>query len=114
MAVDVLTILGARQDRINLFPESIEEEVSQNIHVLLSTIRGTVPLDRRLGLDISFIDEPEPRGMMKLAIYALETIQEYEPRAEVMEIEFEPQAEDAADGKLYPKVTVRIKDEYLS
>ena len=75
---------------------------------------GTVPLDRRLGLPFSFIDDPQPRGMMKLTIFLLETIQEYEPRVRVQEIDFVPDPDAALDGKLYPRVKVMIPDEYLA
>lgn len=110
----IISIIGVRQTKINLFPQTIVEEVMQNIRTLLSTIVGSVPLDRELGMEATFIDEPEPRAMMRLSIFALETIQEYEPRVEVTNIDFVPLPDDALDGRMYPKVTVRILDEFLS
>ena len=108
------TLTGIDLREINMFPKTILEEILQNVRVLLSTIRGTVPLDRELGLTNSFIDEPSPRGMMQLAILAIETIQDYEPRVEVTEIDFEPRMVDAMDGRLFPAVKVRILDEYIA
>jgi phage baseplate assembly protein W len=110
----IISIVGMRLGKINLFPATIVEEIIQNIQTLLTTVLGSVPLDRDLGIEAVFIDEPEPRGMMKLSIYAMETIQENEPRVEVTNIEFVPLTNDALDGRLYPKVTVRILDEFLT
>jgi len=109
----ILTILGIDIREINLFPQSVYEEIAQNIAILLTTVVGSVPLDRRLGLNAIFIDEPTPRGMMKLRIFTIETIQEYEPRVEVMELDFAPRTNDALDGRLYPRAVVRILDEFI-
>ena len=111
---NVFIILGLDTTAINLFPQTIVEEILQNVAVLITTVIGTVPLDRRLGVPITFIDEPQPRGMMKLTIFMLETIQTYEPRVQVQEIDFVPNPEAALDGKLYPRVKVVIPDEYLA
>ena len=110
----VMAIFGMRLEEINLFPDTRIEEIVQNIQVLLTTVVGSVPLDRSLGIAAEFIDAPQPQAMMKMSIFALETIQQYEPRVEVTEIDFVPNPGDATDGKLYPKVTVRVFDEYLS
>ena len=34
------------------------EEVDEQVETLLSTVAGTIPLDRGLGIDDSFIDKP--------------------------------------------------------
>ena len=106
------TLMGFDLRQINMFPQSVHEEILQNVRMLLSTTRGTVPLDRDLGLTNAFIDDPSPRGMMQFSIFALETIQEYEPRVEVTEVDFAPRPNDAMDGRLYSRV--RILDEYLT
>ena len=109
----IFTIIGVSTAQINWFPETILEEILQNVAILLTTIIGTVPLDRKLGLPITFIDEPQPRGMMQLSIFVLETLQEYEPRVVVTEVDFVPDPNAAMHGTLYPRVVVRILDEYL-
>ena len=111
---NIFTIFGITTERINWFPQTTIEEIIQNVAVLLTTIVGTVILDRRLGLNATFIDEPAPRGMMNARIFVLETIQEYEPRVEVMEIDFVPKADATLNGKFYPRVVVRIYDEFLT
>ena len=110
----IFTILGLSVGDINLFPETVIEEILQNVRIILTTVMGTVPLDRNFGIKAEFIDDPTPRGMMRLSIFATESIQDYEPRVEVRDIEFVPRADDAMDGRLYPKVTVRILDEFIT
>lgn len=114
MSNNIHTIFGIDTGRINWFTESVIEEILQNVAVLITTVRGSVVLDRNLGIDASFIDEPSPRGMMKASIFLLETIQEYEPRVHVQSVDFAPDPNAAMDGKLYPRVVVRILDEYLT
>ena len=38
------TLMGIDLREINMFPHSTLEEILQNVRVLLSTVRGTVPL----------------------------------------------------------------------
>lgn len=111
---NAISVIGIKLTDINLFPQTIVQEIVQNIGILLTTVVGSVPLNRDLGLQETFIDDPQPRAMMQLSIFALETIQDYEPRVEVTEIDFVPNPNDALDGRMYPKVMVRILDEYLS
>ena len=110
---NVYTITGNNMAEINMFPQSIVEEILQNVMMLLTTMHGSVVLDRNLGIDAGFIDQPMPRAMMKASIFALETIQEYEPRVEVTEVDFVPDIASALDGRMYPRVVVRILDEFL-
>ena len=109
-----IEIIGYRLGTINFFPKTRFEEIIQNVRIILTTVVGSVPLDRAFGLSVGFIDDPEPRGMMKLRIFTLESIQEYEPRVEVTEVDFVPDINSALDGRLYPKVKVRIPNEHLA
>jgi len=106
----LLEILGIDTRTINWFPTTTEEEIMQNVAVLLTTIKGSVVLDRELGIDASFIDTPIPRGMFSLAMDILRTIEQYEPRVVVEEIEFVPNNESALDGRLYPRVVLRLNE----
>ena len=110
----VEAVFGIDLREINMFPKTALEEIIQNVRMILSTVRGTVPLDRNLGLDATFVDAPIMRAMMTFAVYATETIQDYEPRVAVEEIEWLPRPDAALDGRLYPGVKVRILDEFLA
>ena len=110
--MELIEVLSVKKNKINLSPVSIVEEITQNIQTLLSTAIGSVPLDRKLGLDFGFIDNPTINAVMKARIFILETIQEYEPRVEVAVIDFVPNPE-TIEGRFIAKVRFRILDEYI-
>lgn len=112
--MDAIEILGIKPDKINLSPSSVVEEIRQNLVIILTTVIGTVPLDRKFGIRMDFIDAPVLRAMMKARIFILETIHEYEPRVEVLSIDFVENTIAAIDGRLTAKVRVRIYDEYIT
>ena len=87
-------------------PATVAEEVMQNIRTLLSTLKGQVPLDRGFGIDAKVLDLPVRQAMAKLQIEIYESIQNYEPRAEVKSISFK--GDNAVDGVLVPVVEVDI------
>ena len=97
---------------INWFPQTIVEEILQNVSTILSTVAGSVPLNRNFGINSTFIDAPMPRAMARASIMALESIQEFEPRVEVVEIDFAPSENQL--GGLEPRIVVRILDEYIT
>jgi uncharacterized protein len=109
----IVEIMKTTSNQINLFPETILEEITQNIRTILTTIEGEVPLDRSFGISNTFIDAPQPKAMMKLVIFITESIQEYEPRVEVLEVDFIESKEVAIEGRLIPKVKVKILDEFV-
>lgn len=82
--------------------------VLQNIAVLLSTPRGSVPLYRDFGISVDILDRPIPAAKAMMIADIREAIEEWEPRATVTDIEF---SEDMAEGKLVPTVEVEINDE---
>lgn len=86
-----------------LKPESLEEEIAQNIAFILSTPKGSVPMMRDLGIDT--LDDPTPQARAKLRVEIYRQIERYESRAKVKEIEFEEDEE----GKLRPRVIWEIR-----
>lgn len=96
----------------NLTPTNTQDEIAQNINIILSTIKGTVPLDRNFGIDISFIDNPTPSAFMKAKIVIAEAIKEHEQRVEVLSIKINVDESDFKSGDFGIKVKVRILDEY--
>ena len=85
------------------------KSVLQNIAVILATRKGSIPLYRGFGLDWRAIDRPLPVAKTLLYADVKEAVEEYEPRAEVVNVTFE---EDAGDpGRLIPTVEVNIIDE---
>lgn len=101
-------------NNITLTPKNFVEEIIQNVNVIASTVIGSVPLDRKFGISGEIIDTSSVKGKSKLMIYLLESVQDFEPRIEVMAIDFIEDVKSAEKGTLIPRLEVRIKDEYIS
>lgn len=97
--------------KINLDPQSVKEEIIQNVQCILETIKGSVPLNRDFGVDIEAVDLPQPMAMMQVKINIIEAIQKYEPRAVIRAIDFDNETTAAADGILKPKITLEINED---
>jgi len=82
------------------------EEILQNVRVILDTPKGTLPLDRNFGIDWSLVDLPTPVAVQKLKAEVVATVERYEPRVKITEIEISPNE----DGKLI----IRLKGRILS
>lgn len=90
---------------VNFAPASELEEVLQNVATLLGTLRYTVPYDRLLGIDASFLDSPTPVAEARLSAEVIKLIREREPRAQVVEFKFK---RDSQEGILIPTVKVGV------
>lgn len=108
-----LTIDGGNID-FTLTPQKTVLEIIQNIKVIISTIKGSVVLDRGFGIDSELIDCTSISGKGKLMIYIIESLQEFEPRVEINSIDFIQDKENADKGIFFPKLEVHIKDEYIT
>ena len=80
--------------------------VIQNIKTILTTAKGTVPLDRKFGLSFDILDEPLPRSRAKIQTEIFLQLRKYEPRAIVKKIDFQ---NDPLSGRLAPTVVVDIR-----
>lgn len=102
------TVTGDMVESIDFSPETVTKEVLQNIAMILSTPKYTVPLYRSFGLSTEIIDRPIQVAESLLIGEIYDTIDKYEPRAEVTSVSFE---EKHLEGKLVPKVEVNIIGE---
>lgn len=89
---------------INFSPQSEVEEIPQNVRTILSTVKGSVPLDRDFGIDASYVDAPMPVAKAKLASEIMQAIRTYEPRANVTHVDFTGEM----SGLLKPRIEVSI------
>lgn len=99
------TVKAYALETINLAPADVVEEVLQNVAIIISTPRFSVPLERGLGLAQRFLDKPIPVAQSILVSEVLEAIEEFEPRAEVENVKFEL---GDRPGTLIPIVEVNI------
>lgn len=96
---------------IDFAPSSEVAEILQNIRTILSTRKGTVPLDREFGLSWGHLDKPHSIAKSLMKVEVIDAINKYEPRASVIAVEFDESAEDAMVGLLKPRVIVSIGEE---
>ena len=94
--------------KINLAPETTQEEILQNVAVILSTPKFSVPLDRGLGMAQRFLDKPIQAAQSIMVSEVLEAIEQYEPRVQVDNVTFEL---GKRHGALIPIVEVSIIDD---
>ena len=91
-------------NKLNLQPANLYEEVSQNVAMILMTLKGTVPYYRNFGISQSVIDQPILTARTKLSAEIVTAIKRYEPRAKVLDITFEGDLQ----GTLSCKVIIEI------
>ena len=92
---------------INMEPQTETEEIMQNVAVILATPKFSVPLDRGLGLQMTFLDKPVPAARPLAIGEIMDAIEEGEPRVKVREVDF---LEDSMMGRLVPVAEVEIID----
>lgn len=90
-----------------IFGATDQAEIEQNIRTLLTTPQGSVPLDRNFGIDMTALDEPQPVAEARLTNRIRSSIRQYEPRAIVLGIRYE---RDAENGRLMPVIRYRIAE----
>lgn len=101
MQLDVTT----RQQGINLAPASELEEIAQNVRMILTTLKKTVPMDREFGVDGELIDLPVAAAQARMTAEIVDAVHRYEPRARVVSVGYEGSEQD---GELQAKVRIEI------
>lgn len=103
MVIDIT----ADMDEINFAPASVAEEIIQNVRTLLTTHKGSVPMDRALGISADIVDLPIGAAQVKLSAEIVGAVNQYEPRAHVQQILYEGSEQN---GILRVKVRVDIHE----
>lgn len=100
-------VSASRRNAIKLNEPDRVESILQNIAVILRTRQGDVPLYREFGMPMHFVDRPMNVAAPAMIVEIREAIQRYEPRAELVSVEFKQDP----SGVLFPEVEVNIIDE---
>lgn len=101
-------ILTSNQcDAVDFAPENVRMEIIQNLKTILTTYKGSVPLDRDFGISMDLVDNPI-RERLKVKIYndMLDAIRRYEPRCTLLGIT----VESDVNGKVLIGIKVDIKE----
>ncbi|MDR1902915.1 MAG: hypothetical protein LBQ88_11615 [Treponema sp.] len=85
-------------------------EVMQNVRTILTTRRGTVPLDRDFGISFEFLDSPINTIRAKAEQEIFLQLKKYEPRAILKQIIWET---DVISGQISPSVKVEINQNVI-
>ncbi|MBJ6362090.1 GPW/gp25 family protein [Paenibacillus sp. GCM10012307] len=88
------------------FGASGSDAILQNIKTILTTISGTVPLDRKFGVDVP-LDQPAMVAQALLTANIIEAIEQYESRVEVVSVMY---SNNDNEGILIPIVKFRMKE----
>lgn len=97
------------KEQINIVPNTVYEEVIQNLWFLYASLEYDVPLDREFGLKATYIDKPIETVKALIIADVYDKTEKYEPRAEVINIDF---SIDYEKGILKPIVEVEVNVEY--
>ncbi|MCB2186935.1 MAG: GPW/gp25 family protein [Deltaproteobacteria bacterium] len=97
-------------DPIVIAPADLAAEVAQCIAMIITTPKGTVPLNRDFGLDWDLVDLPQPRAQALMAVEISRQIAKYEPRAQVISITWADDLVGAADGRLIPLIRFKLRE----
>lgn len=99
-------ISGGETPPLNLAPATLVEEVLQNVRMIISTVKHSVPMDREFGIDGAVIDRPINVAKAHLSNEIFRAVRRYEPRAVIESIDFEGDE----SGRLTPKIKVQINE----
>ena len=101
-----MSYIVTTENKIILNEDDRVASILQNVSIIVSTPKGTVPLDREFGISNTFLDKPLPVARVLAISEIREAIERYEPRARVLNISFE----HSESGRLIPKVEVEINE----
>ena len=85
------------------------DEVLQNVAIILTTVRWSVPGRLTWYIDASFLSWPMPVAQTRIAVEVFQAIRRHEPRFHIVgPIRFVQSETDSADGRTFPHVTGRV------
>lgn len=94
----------------NVMPTTELEEIAQNVQMIISTLKGSVPMDRAFGIDPARVDDPISVAQAKLSAEIAAAIREQEPRARVQKVFY---SGDPNDGQLLITARIAIVEKRL-
>lgn len=102
-------VVSTLDGEISFSPSSTTQEIIQNVRTIITTTKGSVPLDRDFGIDNTVIDKPLPIAQALISRDIVAAVKKYEPRATVKKVEF-TDGSGAIDGILRPIVRIEINE----
>ena len=97
--------ITANLEGVDFAPKTELLEIIQNVKTIITTVMGSIPLDRDIGVDISVLDNPVP-SVARLTSSIIDAVERYEPRVKVVKVVYKG---DAEGGIVRPIVRVAIR-----
>ena len=89
-------------------PSSTVQEVMQNIRIILTTPKYSVPGYLEFGVDMNYQHSPITLAKTMYAVAVNDALKAFEPRAHLENVAFKDAADDAQVGTLNPILEVTI------
>ena len=99
----MLVIDGVKIVLNGAYEKELRNEILDKCMFLLTLIKGTIPMNREIGLESEIVDLPMYEAQNRYTVSAMELIEKFETRVTVDEISFEVYEQT---GKMIPKVVV--------
>ena len=99
----MLVIDGVKIVLNGAYEKELRGEILDKCMFLLTLIKGTIPMNREIGLESEIVDLPMYEAQNRYTVSAMELIEKFETRVTVDEISFEVYEQT---GKMIPKVVV--------
>ena len=84
--------------------------IEQNIRIIVTTLAYSVAMDRGFAHVGAFIDAPTPYEVARRIADITEAIEAKEPRVAVERISLKPSADEAMQGRLYPRIVWDLRE----
>lgn len=97
----MLIVDGVQIEINGVYERELRNDILEKCEFLLTMIKGTVPMNRDIGIDPGIISQPAYIAQQMYTMSAIELIEKYETRAVVEEVQFEM---SGGTGNMVPKV----------
>lgn len=91
----------------SVYERGLRQELLDKVFFLLSCIKGTIPMNRNIGLDPNIISQTDTIARNLYTVSVIELIEEFEDRLSVEEVQFE----SGDSGNMIPKVVLSYNGE---
>lgn len=106
MTIDVT----AKLDDVKIIPSNEIEEIAQNVRMIISTAKFSVPMDRGFGINAELLDLPLNVAQTRLSSEIATAIREQEPRAKLQQVVYSGKPDD---GQLIVTARIEIVEKNL-
>lgn len=104
----MLVIDGVQIVINGVYERELRNDILEKCEFLLTLIKGTIPMNRDIGMDPGIVSQPLYIAQQMYTMSAIETIEKYETRAIVEEVQFES---TPGTGNMIPKVRLIYNGE---